>query len=194
MPSRTRARKNEEDDDSDDDEPSKPAAAGGDPGKYGLAASSVTLSGLLNAIDGVASQVGIATLMRYDNADGYRRTQFCLLPPTTPTDSMMRSSDLVDSMSMYPYTMPYQPKLPSSSSISTHLRSTKSLKKPETRRKETPKALPTKKTSIPMPRHLLPTSSIVELKSPWLLCKVSCSGTRNIPRKLWLKLRLGRKR
>jgi hypothetical protein len=59
MPSRTRAKKSEEDDDSDDDESSKPAAAEGDPGKYGLAASSVTLSGLLNAIDGVASQVGL---------------------------------------------------------------------------------------------------------------------------------------
>lgn len=62
MPSRTRAKKNEEDDDSDDDEPSKPTAAEGDPGKYGLAASSVTLSGLLNAIDGVASQVCILNL------------------------------------------------------------------------------------------------------------------------------------
>jgi len=57
MPTRTRAKKSEEDDDSDDDEASKPAAVEGDPGKYGLAASSVTLSGLLNAIDGVASQV-----------------------------------------------------------------------------------------------------------------------------------------
>ena len=63
MPTRTRAKKSEEDDDFDDEEPSKPGAAESDPGKYGLAASSVTLSGLLNAIDGVASQVSLIDLI-----------------------------------------------------------------------------------------------------------------------------------
>jgi hypothetical protein len=58
MPSRGRGKKTGEHDDSDDEGSAEPAAAEGDPGKYGFAASSVTLSGLLNAIDGVASQVG----------------------------------------------------------------------------------------------------------------------------------------
>jgi hypothetical protein len=55
MPGRTRGKKT--DDADSDEEDNAPPAPEGDPGKFGLAASSVTLSGLLNAIDGVASQV-----------------------------------------------------------------------------------------------------------------------------------------
>lgn len=43
-----------DDDDEDIDAASQPAD--GDPGRYGHAKSTVTLSGLLNAIDGVSSQ------------------------------------------------------------------------------------------------------------------------------------------
>jgi hypothetical protein len=56
MPSRQRGRKT--DDDSDDEADDSSQVPEGDPGKFGLAKSAVTLSGLLNAIDGVASQVG----------------------------------------------------------------------------------------------------------------------------------------
>lgn len=42
--------------DEDDDPAMVVPKAEGDPGRYGLPPSSVTLSGLLNAIDGVASQ------------------------------------------------------------------------------------------------------------------------------------------
>ena len=62
MPARTRSRSNEDDDDDEDDN-SNPPAAEGDPGQYGLAASKVTLSGLLNAIDGVASQVRLVRIL-----------------------------------------------------------------------------------------------------------------------------------
>ena len=46
-------------DNMNDDDESTPAASAqpeGDPGKFGHAKSTVTLSGLLNAIDGVSSQ------------------------------------------------------------------------------------------------------------------------------------------
>jgi hypothetical protein len=55
MPSKQRGRKNDDDSDDEDDDTSQ--VPEGDPGKFGLAKSAVTLSGLLNAIDGVASQV-----------------------------------------------------------------------------------------------------------------------------------------
>lgn len=50
MPKRT---KDAADDDDDNEKTDKNDA---DPGKFGLARSTVTLSGLLNAIDGVSSQ------------------------------------------------------------------------------------------------------------------------------------------
>ncbi|WWD00331.1 hypothetical protein V866_007243 [Kwoniella sp. B9012] len=54
MPPRPK-RGDSEDDDEDDPFDDK-VGGGADPGKYGLARSTVTLSGLLNAIDGVSSQ------------------------------------------------------------------------------------------------------------------------------------------
>lgn len=52
MPKRAKDVDGEKDDDDEEDE----STANVDPGKYGLAKSTVTLSGLLNAIDGVSSQ------------------------------------------------------------------------------------------------------------------------------------------
>ena len=46
----------EEDDNDDAGSSGSPPPPEGDPGKFGLAKSTVTLSGLLNAIDGVSSQ------------------------------------------------------------------------------------------------------------------------------------------
>lgn len=59
MPPRPKAGKNRgqgDDDDDDEDNDSIGQNADGDPGRYGHAKSTVTLSGLLNAIDGVSSQ------------------------------------------------------------------------------------------------------------------------------------------
>ncbi len=47
-----------ENDSQEEDEKTGPAEVGGN-GRYDLAPSTVTLSGLLNAIDGVSSQVGV---------------------------------------------------------------------------------------------------------------------------------------
>lgn len=58
MPARQRT-KRDDSSDSEDDDNANGANAQADPGKYGLAVSTVTLSGLLNALDGVASQVSV---------------------------------------------------------------------------------------------------------------------------------------
>lgn len=195
MPSRTRAKKSEEDDDSDDDDSSKPTAAEGDPGKYGLAASSVTLSGLLNAIDGVASQVSFIDSHEPKIKPTYDRRIPSYSPPQIiQTDLMMLSSDQGDSTSTFLCTMPAQLKLPTFSNISTLLRNTRKSQISKARKKQATKASSTKKTSMPMLTNSLPTFSTVDPKCPWLLYRVSCSGTRNIPRELWRKLRLGRRR
>lgn len=55
MPPRLRAPDDSIDDD-DEITPAPNAPAEGDPGRFGHAKSTVTLSGLLNAIDGVSSQ------------------------------------------------------------------------------------------------------------------------------------------
>lgn len=64
--------------DSDDDETDEGKnESEGDPGRYGLTKSTVTLSGLLNAIDGVASQVSIVSVT--DSADLSRLRRVHLL-------------------------------------------------------------------------------------------------------------------
>jgi hypothetical protein len=55
MPKRRNEKENDPSDDDDDDFNTNDTSDA-DPGKYGLAKSTVTLSGLLNAIDGVSSQ------------------------------------------------------------------------------------------------------------------------------------------
>ncbi|KAK6903977.1 hypothetical protein I203_107488 [Kwoniella mangroviensis CBS 8507] len=51
-----RPKRGDSEDDGEDDSFDDKTVGGADPGKYGLARSTVTLSGLLNAIDGVSSQ------------------------------------------------------------------------------------------------------------------------------------------
>lgn len=56
MPPRRSGTKADSDDDEDDDDHVQADTSNSDPGKYGFAKSAVTMSGLLNAIDGVSSQ------------------------------------------------------------------------------------------------------------------------------------------
>ena len=71
--------------------------------KKDLGPSTVTLSGLLNAIDGVSSQVsGSLIWRRY--SDLSRKILFFSLRPTTPTNWTKRSADLVDSTFISPLT------------------------------------------------------------------------------------------
>ncbi len=59
MPPRSKTKGHAEEDDDDDDDDSTDGdkeEKDVDPGRYGHAKSTVTLSGLLNAIDGVSSQ------------------------------------------------------------------------------------------------------------------------------------------
>ena len=51
-----RRKSGDDNDDDSDDDVDQPEGASVDPGKFGFAKSTVTLSGLLNAIDGVSSQ------------------------------------------------------------------------------------------------------------------------------------------
>lgn len=83
MPRRPRGKQDHIDDDDNDDDPSRRPAREDDADRFGLAASSVTLSGLLNAIDGVASQVGQILLNRDISLMRCRNTQSCSLRPTT---------------------------------------------------------------------------------------------------------------
>jgi hypothetical protein len=149
----------------------------------------------LNAIDGVASQVSLINVHeRKVRLTGGRRTPSYWLPQITPTDLMMLSSDQADSTSTFLCTMPCQPKLPTFSNISTLSRNIRKPKTSSMRRKEAAKASLTKKISMPMLTNSLQTFSTVDPKCLWLLCKGSCSGTRNIPSELWRKLRLGPRR
>lgn len=84
MPRRPRGKQDDvDDDDNDNEDPSRRPAREGDADRLGLAASSVTLSGLLNAIDGVASQVRQSLLNRDISLMTCRNTQSCSLRPTT---------------------------------------------------------------------------------------------------------------
>jgi len=74
-------------------------------GKNEPGPSNVTLSGLLNAIDGVASQASLY-LSVIESCSFCRRIRYSLHRPTFPTISTSRSEDLVDSTSMSLSTTP----------------------------------------------------------------------------------------
>jgi hypothetical protein len=68
-------------------------------GKKDLGPSTVTLSGLLNAIDGVSSQVS-GSLNWRRRSDLSRKILYFSLRPTTPTSWTKLFADLVDSTSI----------------------------------------------------------------------------------------------
>jgi hypothetical protein len=72
-------------------------------GKKDLGPSTVTLSGLLNAIDGVSSQVS-GFLVTSSWADLSRKTLYFSLQPITPKSWTKLFADQVDSTSISPLT------------------------------------------------------------------------------------------